>query len=326
MSAKENILAELEKSKGEFVSGEMLAEMLGVSRNAVWKAVKGLEKDGYPIRAVTNRGYMLDKSFEEITKSNISRYLHTNYIGKKLEVFREIDSTNTYAKEKAKERYADNGFTVVAESQTQGRGRMGRSFVSPPDTGIYMSVVLYSGISMETAQLLTSCTAVAVSEAVDKLCGTNTAIKWVNDLFLNGRKFCGILTEASVNFESGMLDYAVIGMGINVKNLSGKIPDELMGTVTSIEQEAEISVSKNELAGEILNSLERNINNIDSRSFMEEYRKRSFIIGENVIVTYGGIQKSAVALDIDDNAGLVVKFDDGEIKTLNSGEARIVKK
>lgn len=325
MSTKEKVLYELENRKGEFISGTSLAKKFNVSRNAIWKAIKTLESLGYEIDAITNKGYKLSEDSDKISASLIGSMLNTSYIGREIEILQSVDSTNTYAKEIAKQQTVKQGYTIISETQTEGKGRMGRSFESPANTGIYMSIILRPTFNIELTQLLTSCVATAVANAVDRLYGTDTKIKWVNDLFLNGKKYCGILTEASISFELGQLEYAIIGIGINAKSLKGSLSPKIQDIATSIEDECKMTITRNVLIAEILNNLEKYVENIENRTFMNEYRKRSFIIGKTVVITSNGKTKQALAINIDDNAGLVVQFSDGTTEILNSGEARIVK-
>lgn len=322
MSVKENVLKKLIESDG-FVSGQELAESLDVSRNAVWKAVKSLSNDGYSINAVNNKGYRLNNQYKVLSAEHIKINLDTKEYGRKLIVLNEVDSTNNYAKKLAVNG-AENGTTVVSDYQTSGKGRMGRSFFSPKGTGLYVSLIIRPDMDIISAQLITSCTAVAVAEAVEKLCNCEIKIKWVNDLFLNGKKLCGILTEASMNFEEKNLDYAVIGIGINICTAEDT-PYELKGIITSIEQETGKTIDRNALCGEILNSLEKHILNIKSRKFMDEYRRRSFIFGKHVEIAGNCKLEKGIAIGIDENANLIVKLDDGQEITVNSGEARIIK-
>lgn len=322
MSVKENVLKKLIESDG-FVSGQELAESLDVSRNAVWKAVKSLSNDGYSINAVNNKGYRLNNQYKVLSAEHIKINLDTKEYGRKLIVLNEVDSTNNYAKKLAVNG-AENGTTVVSDYQTSGKGRMGRSFFSPKGTGLYVSLIIRPDMDIISAQLITSCTAVAVAEAVEKLCNCEIKIKWVNDLFLNGKKLCGILTEASMNFEEKNLDYAVIGIGINICTAEDT-PYELKGIITSIEQETGKTIDRNALCGEILNSLEKHILNIKSRKFMDEYRRRSFIFGKQVEIAGNCKLEKGIAIGIDENANLIVKLDDGQEITVNSGEARIIK-
>lgn len=322
MSIKESVLKKLIES-ATFISGQELAESLNVSRNAIWKAVKSLESDGYIIDAVNNKGYRLNNKYKILSAEEIKIHLKTQEYGRNIIVLDEIDSTNNYARTLAVDG-AENGTAVISECQTAGKGRMGRSFFSPKGTGLYVSLIIRPDMDILSAQLITSCTAVAVAEAIEQLCGAEVKIKWVNDLFLNGRKICGILTEASMNFEEKKLAYAVIGIGINIRT-SENTPCELKNIMTSIEEETGKTIDRNALCGEVINSLERHILNIASREFMDEYRRRSFIFGKQVEIAKNGKLMQGTATGIDDNANLIVKLDDGSEVTVNSGEARIIK-
>ncbi len=187
-----------------------------------------------------------------------------------------------------------------------------------------MSIILRPEMDIESSQLITSCVAAAAASAIDTICGTDTQIKWVNDLFLNGKKICGILTEASVSFESGTLDFAVVGIGINVRSVVNVFPEELLKTATSIQDETEKLFDRSEIIAEVITSVEKYLNELPDRKFLEEYKKRSFIIGKRVIVTKAGEKREAIATGISENAGLEVIYDDGQKEVLNSGEARIL--
>lgn len=324
MSTKIKVLSALENADGQYVSGSKLAEMLGVSRNSVWKAVNSLKEDGFTIEAVSNNGYRLINNTSSVYQSRVNKYLETKALGRNLFCFKEIDSTNTYAKQLAHDG-ATHGTAVISELQTAGRGRMGRVFESPAEKGVYISVILKTPLKAETAQLLTSCAAVAVAEAIDKICGTDTKIKWVNDIFLNGKKICGILTEASLSFETGTLEFAVVGIGVNVYSVKDKFSSELLKIASSIEDECGIKTDRSQLSAEILNCFEKNLENLENHNFINEYKRRSCIIGNNVMVTKGNTEKKAYAYDIDDSACLKVRYEDGSEEALNSGEARILK-
>lgn len=258
-----------------------------------------------------------------LNESVIRRYLSEND-RREMHLFDTIDSTNSFAKKLADEG-KPHGTLVAADMQTNGRGRLGRSFCSPSGGNIYMSVIIRQDISIETSQLITSCIAVAVAKAVDKICKTKCDIKWVNDLFLNGKKICGILTESSVRFENRTLDYAVVGIGINLKSIKNSFPSELLETATSVEDETGKIPSRCRLIAEILKNIDAYIADMHNRKFMEEYRNRSFITGMDIeVVKYNSI-RIAKAVGIDENAGLIVEYDNGEREVLNSGEARILK-
>ncbi len=237
---------------------------------------------------------------------------------KKIILLYETDSTNSYAKELAKNGECD-GTVIIAETQTNGRGRLGRVFQSPKGSGIYMSVIVRKNFKPD----ITACTAVAVAEAVDKVCGTDTLIKWVNDIYLNEHKICGILTEASMSQNNY---YAVIGIGLNVGSVKESFDSKLLKTASSIEDETGKKFNRSQICAEIINSLERHLEQIETRLFIEKYRKRSFLIGKEVTVLKGSEERNACVLDIDENACLKVRYNDGSEEVLNSGEARLIRK
>ena len=183
---------------GETVSGAQLARELGVSRNAVWKVMNQLRQSGYEIDAVTNRGYRLLSAPALLSETEIRRWLTTKEIGRELEIHDRLDSTNNRAKARASAG-APHGLTVIADSQTGGRGRRGRSFFSPEHTGVYLTCVLRPACTPEQASLLTSLAAVATARAIEKVADTDVKIKWVNDLYIGDKKTCGILSEAGMN-------------------------------------------------------------------------------------------------------------------------------
>lgn len=324
MTLKDKVLLSIIQNGNEYISGEELAHKLNVSRNAVWKAVKQLEQEGFAVEAVRNRGYRIVSEENKLHEAFIQRYLKTEKYGQNLIILDETDSTNNYAKKLAQEG-TPHGTVVAADCQNAGKGRLGRTFVSPKGTGLYVSLVLTENISISSAQLITACAAVAAAEAVEELCSCDIKIKWVNDLFLNDKKLCGILTEASMSFESNQLDYVIIGIGINVNSLNGKIPEELNEIVTSIEDETHEKISRNQLCAVLLEKLEKRLNELDSKAFLDEYRKRSMIIGRMVTVEDRNGSHIGKAVAIADDAGLTIEYENGEIKTINSGEARIYK-
>lgn len=320
MNVKQSVLCALAASGAEFVSGARLASDAGVSRNAVWKAVKALEAEGFLIEAVSSRGYRISPENNRLSGEIISAELKTAQLGQSIITLDETDSTNNFAKELASGGAA-HGTVVIADFQTAGRGRLGRSFFSPKGTGLYMSVIIRPDFGIETAQLITSCTAVAAAEALEKLCGQEVAVKWVNDLYLGGKKVCGILTEASLSLENHSLDYAVIGIGINVLSVKELFGTELGEIATSAEDETGVKISRNRLCAEILNRLEVQLGGIENRGFLEEYRRREMLTGSMVAVNTGRETITGRAVGIDENAGLVVELGDGTQRTIGSGEA-----
>lgn len=321
MPLKDRVLAVLEENKGKSVSGSEIARSVGMTRSAVWKAVKMLREEGYSICAVTNKGYCLSEENDFLSEQSIVPNLHTKALGKKIDVFKTIDSTNNFAKSLA-QLGAEHGTTVISEVQTQGKGRMGRAFYSPLGMGIYMSVILRPKLSVEHSLLITSCAAVAVAEAIEKVSGVKCKIKWVNDIYAGDKKLCGILTEASVNVEQGGLEYAIVGMGINVQNVT--FPKNVADIATSIKLETGENVSRSLLAAEVLNCLEEKLENITDKSFIEEYRRRSNLMGKRITVTQGENIYEASCTGIDEYGRLLIKLDNGEDKALSSGTIRLV--
>lgn len=321
MELKEQILEILEENRGKSVNGAWMAKKLYVTRSAVWKNIKQLQKEGYHIEAVPNRGYCLQASNDILTAQSITPYLKGKAANFVLDVRKTVTSTNTLAKEMAANGEAE-GTIVIASEQTEGRGRMGRSFYSPASTGIYLSLILRPKLNIEDSLLITTSAAVAVAKAIEELTQEDVQIKWVNDLFMNGKKVCGILTEASLNVENGGLEYAIVGIGVNVNTKD--FPDdikEVAGSVFSEKPKDQPTMSI--LAANILNNMAEAMDKLTDRSYLEEYKKRSFFLGKEIYVLKGKETLSAKAIDIDDRARLVVIYQDASIETLTSGEVSI---
>lgn len=314
MSTKDDILSALLST--EPLSGEQLAQRLSVSRSAVWKAIGQLRGEGYVIEAAPHRGYRLMASPNRLSAPEILKYTGTRVMGRQLEVHDHLDSTNLRAKALAAQG-APHGLLICADSQSQGRGRFGRAFFSPEHSGVYITYLLRPEMSPERAAMITSLAAVAVSEAIESLCGVEVGIKWVNDLYIRRRKVCGILCEAGMDFESGTLNYVALGIGINVGRMT--FPEPLRDIATSIENEWDQPISRNRLIGEISNRLEARYPELATGAFMGENRRRSIVIGREVTVLRGNERYSARVMDIDDLGHLVVEAG-GEVRRLGAGE------
>ena len=322
MNVRDSLLKAFAEAGKDYISGSALAEKLGVSRNAVWKAVKALESEGYIIDSVTAKGYRLSKDSNHLSEQLISSKLTASVLGKRIIVLDEIDSTNNYAKElTAKDK--SNGTIIVADRQTAGKGRMGRSFVSPSGKGLYMSVILRPEFSLHIAPLITSAVAVAVAEAIESLCDTDIRIKWVNDLYLNGKKICGILTEGSMDMEMRAMDIAVIGIGINVRSVEGCFDEELSKRASSIEDETGIVIDRNALCAAVINYIDIYLNRIENRSYLREYRRRELLTGNEITANVGNETITGKAVGIDRNANLMVELENGIVRSLSSGEANL---
>lgn len=324
MSVKNEILHILESNKGSNISGQELADILSVSRTAVWKAINLLKEEGYPIEAASNKGYSLSVSSDFLSSEGIRLFLNEEYKNIPITVYKTIESTNSEAKLLAVQN-AEHGTIVVSEEQTKGRGRFGRDFFSPSDSGIYMSIILKPKLNMENAVLITTAAAVAICDAIEKFTNKVSRIKWVNDIFIGDRKVCGILTEAVTNFESGMMESVIVGIGINVKTKNEDFPLELQDTAGSIFNDDDTFI-RNQLAAEIINNVLKISMTLEDKSFMQIYKERSLILGEQILYKKNNNWYEGQALDIDDFGGLVVYTSDGQKITLNSGEVSIKKK
>ena len=322
MITKEKLLELLEENREEYLSGEELAGTLAVSRAAVWKAVKSLQQEGYPIDAVTNRGYRLSRGGDRLSAPGIRKYLKDACRELPITVVEETQSTNTALRALA-EAGAPEGTVYIAQSQTGGRGRMGRSFFSPAGTGLYLSLLLRP-TTWEPARAaqLTAAAAAAMCEAIREVTGKEPGIKWVNDLLLDGKKVCGILTEASFSMESGVLEYAVLGLGVNVYPPEGGFPKEL-GEIAGAVLDTPGEDVRNRLAGEFLNRFLEGYAHPEDRSFLEIYRRRSVAVGREVTVLSGGHERRAFAFGVDDDCRLLVRYDNGTEQALSYGEIRI---
>lgn len=321
MTVQDHLRTLLESNKSVFLSGEEIAHRLGVSRNAVWKAIKALQADGYPIQAVPNRGYCLAASSDVLSESGIRQYLTGEAQKLDLRVYDSVDSTNLVLRKLASEG-APEGTVVIAAEQTGGRGRKGRSFYSPPGTGVYISLLLKPKIAPDDATLITTTAAVAVCGAVESLSGEEATIKWVNDVFLRGKKICGILTEGSFDMESGEFEYAVLGTGINVFEPDGGFPQEIREIAGSVLT-SPAPDAKNRMIAEYLNRFLPLYRALGSAETNAEYRKRSFVLGKQVNVIGGTGTTPARAIDVDERCRLIVEYADGRREALSSGEISV---
>ncbi len=321
MSVKERTLSHLLAQRGQFISGEALAEMLGVSRSAVWKEIESLRKDGYQIDAVPHKGYRFCDTADLLSAAEVTQYLSANArSAMHISVEREVDSTNAILR-RLEAQGAEEGTVLIASAQTNGRGRLGRQFHSPADTGIYLSLLLRPVCAAEQAITITTAAAVAVCEAIDSTTDQHAEIKWVNDIFVNKKKVCGILTEAAMNIESGRLDYAVLGIGINAYLPDGGFPDELQLIAGALKNEHTAGF-RSRLSAEILSRF-WNLYTTPPADLAEQYRRRSFVCGKKITVHRGGNALPATALDIDDHYSLRVRYEDGREESLSSGEISV---
>lgn len=322
MTTKEKLLALLEDSKGTFFSGEEIARTLQVSRAAVWKAVNALREDGYTIDAATNKGYRLSPDSDILSPQGIRRFLKPEYRDLDLTVLPTAPSTNALVREKANQGRPE-GCVIVACEQTAGRGRYGRQFFSPVDSGVYLSLLLRpTAYSPQQATCLTAAAAAAMCQAIEAVTGQQPGIKWVNDIFLHGKKVCGILTEAAVGLETGTLNYMVLGAGVNLYPPAEGFPEEIQSIAGSVLEHS-CPEAKNRLVGEFLNRFWDFYSHPECRAYLEDYRARSLAIGRNVTVLSAGKAVSAYAYGIDDDFRLLVRYENGDTEALSYGEIRI---
>lgn len=326
MSVKKALLETLEKNRGRYCSGEELAEAFQVSRAAIWKAVGQLKQEGYEIKAVKNKGYLLEENCDLISEEGIRASLRGEYQMIPMVIKEEMTSTNIEAKQAAAVK-AEHGALFVAKRQSAGRGRRGRSFATLEGKGIYMSLVLCPNVSGSDVIYLTTAASVAVVRAIQKITGMETEIKWVNDIYWNQKKICGILSEAVTDCESGQIDSVVVGIGINFTVKTESIPEDLKGIVGALYEEGEDTkgITRNQLIAETVNQMLSLCNELPSHSFLEEYKRHSMVLGSYVDVINGTNHKPARAVDIDERGGLIVEYLDGKREILHTGEVSIRK-
>ena len=329
MNTKEYILTKLVETHDSYLSGEMLADELGVTRAAVWKVMRELASDGIEIEALRNQGYRLtDAARVRGMNLLLSAERVSGYLKNKLpvKVWRTLDSTNNTARELATEQSEKSDALIVAAAQTAGKGRMGRSFYSPEGCGLYVTLLVHPECDAAESVKLTCAAAVAAARAIDYLTGGQEAkIKWVNDIYLRCKKVAGILTEGQLSIESGQLEYAVVGVGFNLITPDGGYPEEIRQRAGAIfEDSASMPFDVyNRLAAQFANEYYRIYPELNPDAFLDEYRARSFIIGRTVTVFRGNDSWDAEVVAINDDFSLSVSSADGKIERLSSGEVTL---
>ncbi|MGH4138942.1 biotin--[acetyl-CoA-carboxylase] ligase [Clostridium sp.] len=320
---KGKILKLLKESGSEFVSGQKISEKLGVSRAAIWKYINIIKEDGYEIEAISRKGYRIISSPDILTFEEIKDYLSTEYIGKNLIYNDSIGSTNSKAKELA-EGGEKHGTVIISEEQTTGRGRLGRNWVSPKYKGIWMSIILRPNIITENISQITLLGAAAVQKAIMKM-GIKTSIKWPNDIVLNNRKICGILTEMSGEIDH--INYLVMGIGINVNLDEEDIPMDLKEVATSLLVESGKHIDRKILLANVLNSFEELysdfVGNGNIKETIDICRKNSILIGKEIQLINRGKIATVKAIDISDSGELVIENPKGVLEYIVSGEVSI---
>lgn len=326
MSTKSNVLKILEENRGILFSGQAIASQLGVSRNAVWKAIKALQSEGIKIESQGNAGYFLSTTSNKLTTEGITASLPDSLKEIPLLVFDKIGSTNEEIKKLISEN-SSSGMIIVSNAQTKGKGRLGRDFYSPANSGIYMSIALKPNIPLSKNSLMTTAAAVATCRAIESVSPSRAQIKWVNDIYCAGKKVSGILAEGIIKLETGELDWGIIGIGVNCFEPDDGFPNEIKETAAAIVSETGCSFNRNLLAAKIITEFFDVWTNRDSNNFMDEYKKRSLVIGKRIKVIKNpskpNIQITATALEIGDDGSLLVEYDDKTTEVLIAGEVSL---
>ena len=318
---KERILRHL-RENGGFVSGQELCDELMVSRTAVWKVIHQLQEEGYQIEAVRNKGYHLLDHADILSQAELSACLKDAGVLSEAVYCKEVDSTNNYARQLA-EQGAGHGTVVVAETQTAGKGRRGRGWVSPAGSAIYMSCILRPPIEPFQASALTLVAAMAVERAISGMLDVRPLIKWPNDLIIEGRKICGILTEMSSDMDG--IHYVVVGIGINANQMT--FPEEIQQVATSLALASGKKVRRAALVAAIMNDLENYyqsfIKTADMSLLAESYNQKLVNCSKPVAVIEPAGTWMGRALGINAQGELMVEQEDGRIKNVLSGEVSV---
>lgn len=310
------------RERGDYVSGQELCERFGVSRTAVWKAVGQLKKEGFPIEAVQNRGYRLLQEEEVYGQHELESRMDTRWAGHPVTFYEVLDSTNLRAKLDA-EKGAPQGALVVADMQTAGRGRRGRSWSSPAGANAYFTLILKPDFEPDKASMLTLVMAMAVAEGIRETCGLEACIKWPNDIVINGKKVCGMLTELSVQQE--YIQHVVIGAGVNVG--AQKFSPEIADTAACLEEECGRKVPRAELIVHIMRAFEKYyekfMETLDFSVLKEAYDSLLVNRGGEVRVLDPKGEYAGISRGINSAGELLVELPDGSERAVYAGEVSV---
>lgn len=305
---RNHVLSYLQNNREGFVSGEAISQNLGISRAGVWKHVQSLRRQGFMIEASSRCGYRLIAVPEKLNPDEIKKGYENHPFFRNLIYYPAVDSTNREA-HKTAEKGAPEGTVILADEQTHGRGRKGRSWFSPPGRGLWLSVILRpQGIPPEKMSPLTAVTAAATASGLRKLTGENISVKWPNDLFLNGRKTGGILAELKA--EPEQIHHIILGIGININHAAGDFPGELTNTATSLQMETGRQINRNETCRIILLKLASAYNTFLQEGFSpfrELWKEHNITLDRQVTVHYGEKRMNGLALDIDHEGALIIE-------------------
>lgn len=312
MKSKDYILKAL-KEADDYLSGEDLARAMNISRAAVWQAIKALRQDGYHIDAVTNRGYRLNENYEALDAERIRSRLKDELKDVAVSVLDRVDSTNDAIFREDAASPLPSFSLMTAEEQTAGKGRVGKSFLSPYGTGLYLSTIIHADDAPDPS-LITMAAAVALKEAITEQTSDDVKIKWVNDLYCNHKKIAGILTEA--DFSQGKARY-VIGLGVNTNTPQNLFEKQALPTAGSLTDD----ISRNQLAADLMNALYRWIQR-PADEILNAYRKYNLTIGKTIRFAKGDIEYTGVAEAIDDDGALLVAVEEHTLR-LSAGAISI---
>ena len=318
---KDDILLKLEKNIGKFIVIEKLTKEFLISKTTIRKIINILKSEGYAIKSSEDKGYRLNQNNDILSEYLIKSTLVTNFLGNTFKILKTIDSTNKYLK-KMNFLSIDEGYVVLSDEQTAGKGRQGKKFYSPKKEGIYLSLFLKPTLHISDLYFLTLGISVAVAKAIEKICGFSPQVKWVNDLYYKYKKLCGILTEATLNTKN-TIDGVIIGIGIN----TGTVNKNITTIATSIEEITGRKGFRNHLISEILNYFEviyeflQRQTNKGKEYILSEYKKRFFLLGHQVWIIDNKTKHLVTILDIDKkDAFLIVKNNKNEIIHLKADE------
>lgn len=314
---KQQILAILNCHQGNYISGETISKQLNISRMMVSKHIKKLMEDGYMIQASTKKGYQLSSENDILDIAFIQKHSLSFY--HTIDLLDSVDSTNDTIKQQALS--LKEGYVLLANEQTNGKGRNGRTFASAKHKGIYMSILLKPSLTIYESLKITACASVAVWEAIYQTYGIEAGIKWVNDLYLQQKKVGGILCEASLEMNTANLDYMIVGIGLNVhhQNFSAA----LAPIACSIEDFSNQTIKRNLLITKILNNFSTYYQELSQQTFLPIYKRHSTVLHQNITVYEKTDTYDAYVLDIDEQVHLKIKKSDGTIALLQSGEISI---
>lgn len=319
---KKKIITFFRNNQEEFTSGEEISQRLGFSRASVWKYIKKLREEGYNVEALPHRGYRLVSTPDKLYGYDFSGELGTKSLGKQsIYHYDSIESTNDKAYELAEKGEAE-GTIVIAETQTRGKGRIGRKWISPRSGGIYTSLILRPDAETDEIPAVTLIAGIAIIKAIKKTCGIEAKMKWPNDILIDGRKVCGILTE--IKAQPDRVDFLVLGIGINVNTAPGKLPKE----ATSLKEKTGSDISRMELLKHVLEEVEKDYIRFSKKGFSSlrgECKKASMVIGQHVKIEEHHRSVEGRAVDIDEKGALTIKLKDGSLKRIFSGDVILSK-